>query len=305
MGGMSGSYSNLALFPDTTKYIFAWQSRGALDLTENAWLGTPYTQCSPRWLNHNVAIATMSDKNTLTGAEASSTVGAPSGDGQVNWITYSTTEDHQNVHVATLNPNLALVTWETLTKFDCQPVPLGCTGTYAGTSFQFVDSTGAKVGSPTSSTSFFVSGDIANVGTNKVCWPYVDMTWDLSQPLSSGTPVRKMSFACASSGGSTTGTASSSVVASSSAAAVVYTNSGVAASSPSSPTSPSSSPSSSSSSSPSSSPSSSSVVSSTGVGAVTSLRTHHHVASRTFQTITIPTVTVTALGANEYGTCEW
>jgi hypothetical protein len=292
MGGMSGSYSNLALFPDTTKYIFAWQSRGALDLAENAWLGTPYTQCSPRWLNHNVAIATMSDKNTLTGAEASSTVGAHNGDGQVNWITYSTTEDHQNVHVATLNPNLALVTWETLTNFDCQPVPLGCSGTYAGTSFQFVDSTGAKVGSPTSSTSFFVSGDIANVGTNKVCWPYVDMTWDLSQPLASGTPVSKMSFACASSGDSTAGTASSPSSSSSSS------------SSPSSPSSPSPpSPTPSTSSSPSSS--SSSVVSSTGAGAVTSLRTHHHVASRTFQTITIPTAPVAASRANEYGTCVW
>jgi hypothetical protein len=118
----------------------------------------------------------MSDKNTLTGAQASSTVGVAEGDDQVNWITYSTTEDQQNVHVATLNSNLALVTWETLKNFDCQPVPLGCSGTYAGTSFQFVDNVGAKVGSPTNSTSFFISGDIANVGTDKVCWPYVDMT---------------------------------------------------------------------------------------------------------------------------------
>ncbi|KAE9371456.1 hypothetical protein N431DRAFT_467639 [Stipitochalara longipes BDJ] len=227
MGGMSGSYSNLALFPDTTNYIFAWQSRGALDLTENAWLGTPYTQCSPRWLNHNVAVATMSDKNTLTGDQASSIVGATEGDDQVNWITYSTTEDHQNIHVATLNSNLSMVTWETLTDFDCQPVPLGCSGTYVGTSFQFVDSTGSKIGSPATSTSFFVSGDISNVGTDKVCWPYVDMTWDLSQPLASGTPVTKMSFACASSGDNFPVSSSSAVVASSSAADVA-TSPGVA-----------------------------------------------------------------------------
>jgi hypothetical protein len=221
MGGMSGSYSNLALFPSTTNYIFAWQSRGAFDLTLNAWMGTPYTQCSPRWLNHNVAIATMSKKDTLTGAQASSVVGAAEGDDQVNWITYSSTEDHQNVHVATINSNLSIVTWETLTNPDCQPVPLGCTGTYAGTSFQFIDSAGAKIGNVANSTDVFVSGDIANVGTDKVCWPYVEMTWDLSAPLASGTPVTKMSFACASTGGeSTVASSSSSVVASSTAVPV-------------------------------------------------------------------------------------
>ena len=218
VGGMSGSYSNLALFPSTTKYIFAWQSRGALDLTLDTWMGSPYTQCSPRWLNHNVAIATMSNKDTLTGAQASSTVGAAEGDSQVNWITESTTEDHQNVHVATINSNISLVTWETLTSPDCQPVPLGCTGTYAGTSFQLVDSSGAKSGAVVTSTTVFVSGDIANLGTDKVCWPYVDMTWDLSAPKDSGALVTKMSFACASTGDSSATTSSGVAVSSSSPA---------------------------------------------------------------------------------------
>lgn len=219
VGGMSGSYSNLALFPSTTKYIFAWQSRGALDLTLDTWMGSPYTQCSPRWLNHNVAIATMSSKDTLTGAQASSTVGAAKGDSQVNWITESTTEDHQNVHVATINSNISLVTWETLTSPDCQPVPLGCTGTYAGTSFQLVDSSGAKSGAAVTSTTVFVSGDIVNLGKDKVCWPYVDMTWDLSAPKDSGALVTKMSFACASTGASSATT--SSAVADSSSSSIV------------------------------------------------------------------------------------
>lgn len=35
MGGMSGSYSALARFADTSKYIFSWVSRGAIDLSEN------------------------------------------------------------------------------------------------------------------------------------------------------------------------------------------------------------------------------------------------------------------------------
>jgi len=223
---MSGSYSNLALLPSTTTYIFAWQSRGAVDLTLNDWMGSPYTQCSPRWLNHNVAIAVMSDKSTLAGSEASSVVGAAEGDTQVNWITYSSTEDHQNVHVAAINSNYSLITWETLTDPDCQPTPLGCTGTYNGTSFQIVDSAGAKVGNPVVSSKAFVSGDIANVGTDKVCWPYVDMTWDLSAPRSSGSPVTKMSFACASLAGS-----GSSASTSSSTSAAVAVSSAVSATS--------------------------------------------------------------------------
>lgn len=142
-------------------------------------------------VNHNVAVATMSNKDILTGAQASSVVEAAEGDDQVNWITYSSTEDHQNVHVAAINSNLSVVTWETLVNPVCQPVPLSCTGTYAGSSFQFFDSAGAKVGAVASSIDVFVSGDIENVGTDKVCWPYVDMTWDLSAPWLPGHQSRR------------------------------------------------------------------------------------------------------------------
>ena len=193
---MSGSYSNLALFPDTTQYIFAWQSRGALNLYTDSWMGAPYTQCSPRWLNHNVAIATLSSKSKLSGVVASSTVGAAEGDTQVNWITKSDNVDHQNVHVATLNATLSLVTWESLISPKCEAVPLGCSGTFAGTSFQFVDSAGSKVGSETVDSAITVSGDMAVIN-GKICWPFVDQLWVLSAPKAKGILTQKMSFACA------------------------------------------------------------------------------------------------------------
>ncbi|RAL68307.1 hypothetical protein DID88_007037 [Monilinia fructigena] len=193
MGGMSGSYSNLASIPGSDGYIFAWQSRGALDLTENTWLGDGYTQCSPRWLNHNVAISVLTDKKTLAGAQASSTVGAKEGDTQVNWITYSSTDDHQNVHIAAVNSEYSIVTYETLTSPTVNQSP-----------------SAAQVGSATVSTEAFVSGDIVTIGTDKVCWPYVDMKWDLSAPKDSGAPVSKMSFACATVSGNTTTAAASS-----------------------------------------------------------------------------------------------
>ncbi|KAG8712128.1 hypothetical protein FRC08_015001 [Ceratobasidium sp. 394] len=205
MGGMSGSYSNLAAL-DGGRYIFAWQSRGAVNLTPDSWMGNGYTQASPRWLNHNVAIATMNSKNQLAGPQAISTVGAASGDDQVTWITKDSTIDHQNVRVAAAGSGqLAIVTWEQITSPNCQPVPLSCSGTFAGTYAQLVDATGtgSTVGEAINlGTNVTISGDVVTIGTS-VCWPFVKQTWDLSKPKSTGTPVTKMSFACLSTDGST------------------------------------------------------------------------------------------------------
>ncbi|KAG8739137.1 hypothetical protein FRC10_006107 [Ceratobasidium sp. 414] len=199
MGGMSGSYSNLAAL-DSGRYIFAWQSRGAVNLTPDSWMGDGYTQASPRWLNHNVAIATMNSKNQLAGPQAISTVGAASGDDQVTWITKDSGIDHQNVRVATAgNGQLAVVIWEQITSPNCQPVPLSCSGTFAGTYAQLVDATGtgSAVGTAINlGTDVTVSGDIATIGTS-VCWPFVKQTWDLSKPKSTGTSVTKISSSAA------------------------------------------------------------------------------------------------------------
>lgn len=154
----------------------------------------------------------MTDKSTLAGDQATSVVGAAEGDTQVNWITYSSTVDHQNVHIEALNSNLSMVTWEVLTNPDCQPVPLGCSGTFAGTSFQFVDSTGSKVGSAVNETAVTVSGDLARIN-GKLCWPFVDQTWDLSAPKSSGTLTTKMSFACAAEEGDSIASSTGSLTA--------------------------------------------------------------------------------------------
>ncbi|KIM46992.1 hypothetical protein M413DRAFT_422596 [Hebeloma cylindrosporum] len=198
MGGMSGSYSALANFPGSTQYIFAWASRGAVNLTQDTWLGAPYTNCSPRRLNHNVAISLLKDKSNLVGPEASSKVGAASGDDQINWVTTGSV-DRSNVHVATFDGSNALITWEEIASPKCADPAMGCSGTFTGSYFQQVDSTGKKVGSPVSAMDVFVAGDIVNMGAGKLCWPYVDMTWDLSLPVDQGLPTTstsKMSFAC-------------------------------------------------------------------------------------------------------------
>ncbi|KAL4919671.1 hypothetical protein BDW62DRAFT_199684 [Aspergillus aurantiobrunneus] len=224
MGGMGGSYSQLARFADTEQYIFAWPSRGAVEVTENEWMGAGYTHVLPRTENRNVAVALFSDKKTLVGEQATSEVGAQDGDGQVTWITEGTA-DHSNVHAAAFGSENALLTWEEIADPVCDEfVAMGCRGAFSGTYFQQVDKQGAPVGAAINSSDVYVAGDMVNVG-DRICWPYVSMQWDLSGTVnawggSTADSTTKISFACVGLGASTrSGTASESVSETASASA--------------------------------------------------------------------------------------
>ncbi|KUI66656.1 hypothetical protein VM1G_02159 [Cytospora mali] len=226
MGGMSGSYSNLARFQDSDSYIFAWVSRGAKDLAENEWMGTGYTSAQNRTNGRNVAIATFSDKYTMVQQQASSEVGAVSGDSQVNWVTTGTTADQSNAHVATFDDTHALVTWEEIADPFCEYIAMGCRGTFSGAYYQLVsnEGNGTLVGEPVVSKDVYVSGDMVTMNDGRICWPYVSMDWDLSGVVGWGytsTNVTKMSFACMSLNGSSSSSAASTSSATSSKAATV------------------------------------------------------------------------------------
>ncbi|KAH7064887.1 hypothetical protein B0J12DRAFT_15394 [Macrophomina phaseolina] len=224
MGGMSGSYSGLARFGTSSKYIFSWVSRGATNVATNEWMGDGYTTVTNRTNNRNVAIAVMSDKKTLAGEQATSTVGAADGDSQVNWIKKGD-NDCQNAHVAAFGESNAVVTWEEAANPQCPVIAMGCTGEFVGTFFQQVDATGAKVGDAFSVKDTTVSGDMVTMNDGRICWPYVSGTWDVSQAVGyqgSTSTTKKMSFACISLDGSantsTTDTSSSSSSSSSAGA---------------------------------------------------------------------------------------
>ena len=203
MGGMSGSYSNLARFVDSDEYIFTWVSKGAKDLTTNDWLGAPYTHSVNRTANRNVAIARFSDKKTLIGEEATTELGG-SGDDQVNWITTGTA-DHSNAHVAAFDGSSALVTWEEIAQPNCPLVAFGCEGTFTGTYFQLVKN-GEKVGQAIKSMNVYVAGDMVTMNDGRICWPYVDMDWSLKAAsqgfFKRADSVSEISFACMSNDGS-------------------------------------------------------------------------------------------------------
>ncbi|KAJ9148397.1 Muc1 extracellular alpha glucan glucosidase-like [Pleurostoma richardsiae] len=217
-GGMSGSYSALARFADSSKYVLAWVSRGATTLSENTWMGSGYTKAENRTAERHVAIAVFSDKYTLVGSEASSEVGDTDGDSQINWVTTGP-EDASNAHVAVFDSDYALVTWEEITNPICDFDAMGCRGQFSGTKFQLVGSDGSKVGSPIESTDTYVAGDMVTMPDGRICWPYISMDWDLSKPAASldVATSTKASFACISLNGSS----SANTTSSSSAASVV------------------------------------------------------------------------------------
>ncbi|KAF2466857.1 uncharacterized protein BDR25DRAFT_235738, partial [Lindgomyces ingoldianus] len=198
-GGMSGSFSGLSRFVGKDSYISAWVSRGAKDLTTNDWLGAGFTHALNRTNNRNVAIAQFSDKNTLVGEQASSQVGATSGDSQINWITAGTA-DCSNAHVAAFDGENALVTWEEIAQPQCDFIAMGCKGAFTGSNFQLVNA-GKKVGDAVKATDVFVAGDMATMSDGRICWPYVDMDWKLDGPIANPASVKEMSFACMSLAG--------------------------------------------------------------------------------------------------------
>ncbi|KAI0126202.1 hypothetical protein BJ170DRAFT_463520 [Xylariales sp. AK1849] len=221
MGGMSGSFSGLARLVDSNAYVFAWVSRGAIDLAADSWRGTGYTTARNRTNGRNVAIAQFTDKDSLVGDPASSTVGAADGDSQVNWITQGTS-DCSNAHVAAFDGESVLVTWEEIEDPDCQFIAMGCKGTFTGSRFQLVTN-GTAVGEALVETDTFVAGDMVTMSDGRICWPYVSMTWDLSEAVAyegSSITSTSMSFACVSNGdgaGDSTTTSAASTIAATSA----------------------------------------------------------------------------------------
>lgn len=202
MGGMSGSYSNLARFDNSTGYIFAWVSRGASELSANDWMGEGYTHSLNRTNGRRVAIATFSDKETLVSAQASSELGGE-GDSQINWLTPEIGPDRSNAHVAVFDDHYALVSWEEIEAPECEFVAMGCGGSFTGTYYQLVDKDGKAVGEAIKSMDTYVAGDMVTMSDGRICWPYVEMAWSLSKgdgysSVEGQKKATSISFACVS-----------------------------------------------------------------------------------------------------------
>ena len=214
MGGYGGSYSVLARFPGTTTHLFAWRTRGAINLELNEFMEyAKHNDCGSyqRTPNGNVAVAVLRDKATLVGPSAIAQPGARDGDAQVQLVTTGATIDHSNVRIEAFDGSSAMLSWEQIDAPACDKPSYGCKGAFAGTYFQQVDAAGAKVGAPIKRDDVFVSGDLVRMPDGRLCWPYVNgLDWDLSVPINPRAPnatVTTMSFACMTLAGAANGTA--------------------------------------------------------------------------------------------------
>ena len=108
-------------------------------MTVNDWMGDGYTHSLNRTDGRRTAIALFTDKDTKIGPQATSQVGAESGDSQINWVTPSIGPDRSNAHVAVFDDTYALVTWEEIANPSCNFVAMGCSGEFTGTYFQVVN----------------------------------------------------------------------------------------------------------------------------------------------------------------------
>ena len=130
-------------------------------------MGPGYTHSANRTNGRRTAVAIFSDKDSMVGPQATSRVGAQSGDNQVNWITPSEGPDRSNAHVAVFDDTYALVTWEEIAQPDCDFIAMGCSGTFSGTYFQLVNGKGVKIGKPLKSMDTYVAGDMVTTGDGK------------------------------------------------------------------------------------------------------------------------------------------
>lgn len=208
MGGTSGSFSVLARFPGTEKYIFTWVSRGAKNLQRDSFMMNE-VKSQNRTSNRNVAMAILKDKFSLLGEVGTSKAGSKDGDLQVNWVTKGTVVDRSWAHVAAFDPKTALMTWEEIAQPTCVYDAMGCMGAFSGTYFQLVDDMGKKIGSFFSTKKVTVGGDMVTMPDGRICWPTVDMDWKLEgaaknaggwvvvDPKAKAKPTsQKMGFAC-------------------------------------------------------------------------------------------------------------
>jgi hypothetical protein len=219
-GGVHGSYSALAPVGGDA-YLLAYVSRPTVpdwkimdncNLPPNtcatSWCGGTFQQCNDEAKSRNVQVLRL-DNKVVTGKHLEDNTYQYE-QTPIRITQYRENVDCSNARIATLDKDVALLTWEEEEVEDCR-ILSGCKyRKYTGTSFQKLDAQGNPQGKAFKSTDVFVSGDIIQIW-DQICWPYVHMNWNTSwaelkkypmehEPRSGESffTTRKLSFACMS-----------------------------------------------------------------------------------------------------------
>jgi len=219
-GGVHGSYSALASAGGDA-YLMAYVSRPTVpdwkkvdncnspaNTCITGWCGLSFHQCDDEAKSRNVQVLRL-DNKIVEGTHLENNTYKYE-KSPISITSYRENVDCSNARIATIDKNVALLTWEEEEVEGCK-ILSGCKSRkYTGTLFQKLDVQGNPLEEAFRSTDVFVSGDVIQVW-DQICWPYVHMDWNTSwaelqkYPMEhearSGQPfftTRKLSFACMS-----------------------------------------------------------------------------------------------------------
>ncbi|MEU4163547.1 RNA polymerase sigma factor [Actinoplanes sp. NPDC026670] len=166
-GGDGGSYSNLVRFADG-RYLLAWQSRGWSRTSPDPADDYGYL-VTARWKNHNVAVTSLSDKNS-----AATPLTTDPSTRAIRYLTSTAASDHVNVRIGRFGTN-AFVVWDQVAVSGCSAGV--CDGRYTGTYGQVLTAAGVPSGKARK-LDVQVGGDLVPLADGTLAWPFVDKTPD-------------------------------------------------------------------------------------------------------------------------------
>jgi len=155
------------------RYATAFASRGAASAKKNPEdsSGRGWT-VTPKWKTHQVAVAFLKNKTTVSGKPV--------------YLTTAAGTEHVNVHIAPYGKTKLLVSWESLSNAKCAAGT--CTGTFTGTHLRLIDYTG-KFLTPDKVVKSRIAGEIAVLKDGDLTWAYAPATPDYRTALAGASPT--------------------------------------------------------------------------------------------------------------------
>jgi hypothetical protein len=172
-GGTYAGRTGQIVKSSTGRYATAFASRGAASAKKNPddSSGRGWT-VTPKWKTHQVAVAFLKNKTTVSGKPV--------------YLTSAAGTEHVNVRVAPYGKTKLLVSWESLSNAKCAAGT--CTGTFTGTHLRLIDYTG-KFLTPDKVVKSRIAGEIGVLPDGDLTWAYAPATPDYRTALAGASPT--------------------------------------------------------------------------------------------------------------------
>ncbi|MDX6346881.1 MAG: hypothetical protein QOF84_1671 [Streptomyces sp.] len=172
-GGTYAGRTGSIVKSSTGRYATAFASRGAASAKKNPddASGRGWT-VTPRWKTHQVAVAFLKNRTTVSGKPV--------------YLTSAAGTEHVNVRIAPYGKTKLLVSWESIKNPTCAAGT--CTGTFTGTHLRLIDYKGTFL-TKDKVVKARIAGDIAVLADGDLTWAYAPATPDYRTALSGSSPT--------------------------------------------------------------------------------------------------------------------